>query len=116
MVTNIIRFNDRLKSNSIIPFGRKEHGVLITDFNINKIMFLDKLRQLAKIHHLGEVMYAVSYEGNVAEKIFSIDVPEEMGLDDAEIVYDKIIDDMIDFSKKTNTFDFFKDIHIIFKY
>lgn len=115
MVTNFFKFNTPLRT-PLINFGHEEKYPQINNFNINKIMFKEELEKLSKQYGLGEVKYNVEYYANVPEKFFSIDVPKEMDLDEAEIFYEKIFNHMIIYSKKINAFDFFRDIYIIFNY
>lgn len=115
MVTNFFKFNNPLKT-PLFNFGDEENTRQITNFNINKTKFMEELEKLAKSYCLGEVKYNVEYDANIPEKYFSIDVPKDMDLDKAEVIYEKIFNDMISYSKRINAFDFFRDIYIIFNY
>lgn len=86
-----------------------------TDNYESKItMFHKELLKLSNNLGLGsDILVETVYEGQCAERVFTIKPKHEINRKDKHYFLDQIVKYMADFSKRTGMFDFYKDAYIL---
>lgn len=82
-------------------------------FTSHKSQFIVQLKELSKKYGLGKVSFDNVYDGDVSEKVFTIQFPENKNFDDLDYYWDKIISEMESFSKNNGLYNFFEESYIV---
>lgn len=78
--------------------------------------FYDELLKVSDNLGLGKnISVDIVYDGSYPEKVFTINVPFHIDRKEKYDYLDQIVNDMVNFSKENNMFDFYKDAHILIK-
>ena len=106
------------KSNGVFELFKKsfEKVVLPENYESKITEFYEELIKVSDNLGLGkDISLDTVYDGSYPEKVFTINVPFHMDRKEKYDYLDQIVNDMVNFSKENNMFDFYKDVHILIK-
>ena len=106
------------KSNIITELLRKgfEKVTVAGNYESKITEFYEELLNVSDNLGLGKnISVDIVYDGSYPEKVFTINVPFNIDRKEKYDYLDQIVNDMVNFSKENNMFDFYKDAHTLIK-